>query len=107
MCNIATDIGGEVSARRLVEDITSDHRCLGVLVNNAGVEQIQDISQVNCVGRFLTVKHLMSVLLASTDGAEEIIKIMSFSLYFVAEGAVGFNVSALAMTRLTEDTVET
>lgn len=64
MCTIATNIGDEVSARRLVEDIVTAHRRQDVLVNNAGivstdasafdelhptgVEQIQDISQVNC-----------------------------------------------------------
>ncbi len=120
---IATDVGNEASARRLAEVITTEHGRLDVLVNNAGVvstdasafgkldsigvEQIQDISQVNYVGKFLTVKHLMPILLASADGAKAIVNIASFSMHFAAEGAVGFNISALATTRLTENIAET
>jgi len=62
---------------------------------------------VNYVGKFLTVKHLIPILLASTDGAKAIVNISSFSLHFAAKGAVGFNISALATTRLTENIAET
>ena len=72
-------------------------------LDSIGVEQIHDVSQVNYVGKFLTVKHLMPLLLASTDGAKAIVNISSFSSHFAAEGAVGFNISALATTRLTEN----
>jgi len=120
---IATDVGNEASARRLAEVITTEHGRLDVLVNNAGVvstdasafgkldsigvEQIQDISQVNYIGKFLTVKHLMPILLASADGAKAIVNISSLSMHFAAKGAVGFNISALATTRLTENIAET
>ena len=119
---IAIDIGNEESARRLAEVTFTEHRRLDVLINNAGavstdasafnnldsigVEQIQDISQVNYVGKFLTVKHLMPILLGSTDGAKAIVNISSFSMHFAAEGAVGFSISALAATRLTENIAE-
>lgn len=107
----------------MAEVATTEHGRLDVLVNNAGVastdasafgkldcigvEQIQDISQLNYVGKFLTVKYLMPTLLASTDGAKAIVNITSFSSHFAAEGAVGFNISALATNRLTENIAET
>jgi len=120
---IAIDMGNEASARRLAEVIMTEHGRLDVLVNSAGlvstdasafgkldsmgVEQIQDISQINYVGKFLTIKHMMPILLASKGGAKAIVNISSFSSHFAAEGSVGFNISALATNRLTENIAET
>lgn len=120
---VASDIGNEASARQLAEIVKTEHGRLDVLVNNAGIlstdasafskldsigiEQIQDTSQVNYVGKFLTIKYLMPILLASTDGAKAIVNISSLASHFAAVGAVGFNITALATNRLTENVAET
>ena len=120
---VATDIGDEASAQRLAEVVKAEHGGrLDVLVNNAGVvstdasafgkvggigvEQVRDVAGVNYVGKFLTVKYLMPMLLAAGDGAKAVVNISSLSAHFAGEGAVGFNISALATNRLTENIAE-
>jgi len=122
---VAADIGDEASTMRLAEVVKAEHGGrLDVLVNNAGfvstdasafagklegigVEQMGDVARVNYVGKFLTVKYLMPMLLANRDGAMAVVNISSLSSHFAAEGAVGFNISALATNRLTENVAET
>lgn len=60
--------------------------------------------QLNYIGRFALIKHLIPLLLSSPNGAKAIVDITSLASHFTTEGvgALGFNISAPATNRLTE-----
>ncbi|KAK3713642.1 hypothetical protein LTR37_008336 [Vermiconidia calcicola] len=85
---LAADAGSAESARRLASVIEKEHDGrLDVLVNNAGImatdasafgkfhemddEQITVPTEVNYIGRLLTIKCLLPLLLSSDEGANE------------------------------------
>ena len=61
--------------------------------------------QVNYVGKFLTIKYLLPLLLSSPQGAKAIVNVTSFASHF-ANMPLGFGISELANNRLTEGVAE-
>lgn len=62
---------------------------------------------INYIGRFVAIKHLMPLMLTSPNGAKTIINISSVGSHIVMPGApTGFCISALAANRLTEYVAE-
>lgn len=121
---LAADAGSEDSAKHIASTVKAEQGSrLDVLINSAGLvstdasafdkldaigsEQIQKTMQVNYMGRFWTIKHLLPLLLASPNGAKTVVNITSFSSHFATMGAMGFNISELATNRLTEAVAET
>ncbi|KXT15339.1 hypothetical protein AC579_10428 [Pseudocercospora musae] len=114
----------EEPARKIASVAENDFGRLDVLINNAGVlgthpsafakhthdielSQIQTMMNINYIGRFVTTKHLMPLMLASPNGAKSIINISSAGSHIVMQGApTGFCISALAANRLTEYVAE-
>ncbi|KAF2650407.1 NAD(P)-binding protein [Lophiostoma macrostomum CBS 122681] len=119
---LGADIGAEEAAKELAKIVHAQHGRLDVLINNAGIlsthasafaplvtdigtDQLQDVMQTNYVGKFLTIKYLLPLLLSSPQGAKAIINITSFSSHF-ATMPLGFSISELANNRLTEGVAE-
>ena len=138
---VAVPSGDEEATARLATVVRAEHGGrLDLLVNNAGLvctdaaawdpfegvpaDQLRVPMETNYVGRFLTMKHLMPLLLpppppsgeeegaAKTGGksaaaaAGTVVNITSICSHFTGFGALGFNVSALASNRLTEAAAE-
>jgi NAD(P)-dependent dehydrogenase (short-subunit alcohol dehydrogenase family) len=60
--------------------------------------------QINYVGKFLTTKYLLPILLKSTNGAKAVVNITSLSSHFTH--TPGFSISELATNRLTESVAQ-
>ncbi|KAJ9624447.1 hypothetical protein H2203_005182 [Taxawa tesnikishii (nom. ined.)] len=117
---LAADAGSEAAAERVAAVIQEEHGRLDALIINAGlvatnpsafskfdaidVSQVQEMMQLNYIGRFALIKHLIPLLLSSPNGAKAIVDITSLASHFTTEGvgALGFNISAPATNRLTE-----
>lgn len=115
---VAGDAGSVESAQRIARVIEEEHGRLDVLVNNAGVmcfnpsafgkldamedEDFQDVMDINCIGRFRMIKHLIPIMMQSPDGAKAVINITSLSSHLVSGTPIGFNISEFATNRLTE-----
>ncbi|KAI3327691.1 NAD(P)-binding protein [Xylariaceae sp. AK1471] len=122
---LSAPAGDEASAERIRSIIETEHGGrLDLLVNNAGIvstdasaaRKLVDISpdqisipiSTNYIGRFLTMRALIPVLL-STDGgngAKMVINITSICSHFTDYAALGFNISEVASNRLTEIAAE-
>lgn len=116
---LAADASDPSSAERVAQAVRSEHGGrIDVLVNNAAivsshpsaferdltaleVDQISGTFNVNLVGKFATIKALLPLLLA-TDGAKTVVNVTSAMSHFAGMGALGYNLSALAINRLTE-----
>jgi NAD(P)-dependent dehydrogenase (short-subunit alcohol dehydrogenase family) len=116
---IAAEAGSEEDTRRIVQEVTTEHGRLDVLINNVGVvstnasgwgnfdgidsEQVLVPMRVNYYGRFLMMQALLPLLLASKEGGGgTIITITSECSHFTTFGPMGFNISELASNRLVE-----
>ena len=115
---VDADVGTIDGVKRIVEVVETEHGRLDLLINNAGImatessafgpfESIRDDQftipiEVNTIGRMLTIKHLLPVLLASPNGAKSIVNITSLSSHLTSGTPVPFNISELATNRLTE-----
>ncbi|KAK4495429.1 hypothetical protein PRZ48_013760 [Zasmidium cellare] len=113
---LATIVDSEEDVKALATHIRQEYGRLDVLVNNAGVvstdatafskiedmnlSQVQDIMNINYIGRFLTTKYLLPLL--KTSQAKTVIDISSMGAHFTGGGPVAFNISTLAGNRLTE-----
>ncbi|KAK5175006.1 uncharacterized protein LTR77_000142 [Saxophila tyrrhenica] len=118
----AGDAASAASARGLAQLIEQGHGRLDLLINNADLiathpsafgklEHIRDDQfslplQVNTMGRMLTTRYLLPLLLKSPDGGKAIINITSLSSHLTLGTPIPFNVSELATNRLTEAVAE-
>jgi len=120
---LAADIGDPTSAKLVSDTITSSYGRLDLLVNNAAIvstdesafnkfdsiniDQFQNTMQVNYVGKIALIQSLLPLLLQSTNGAKTIVNVTSGMAHFASMGAVGYNISELAINRVTEAVAET
>ena len=115
---LKADVSDISSAKQIADTLESAYGRLDLLINNAAVvsvdpsafakpheiniDNIDKTMQVNYIGRFNTVKTLMPLLLKTKGGAKTIVNITSAMSHFAAMGAIGYNISELAVNRLTE-----
>lgn len=114
---VAMEVQDEAATQKLSKTIEAEFGRLDVLVNNAGVlatdaamfnefdqvpmDQVHAVTDVNYIGKMLSCKYLIPLLLASDNGAKSIVNITSMSSlepHFLA----AFGISELAVNRLTE-----
>jgi NAD(P)-dependent dehydrogenase (short-subunit alcohol dehydrogenase family) len=114
---ITADASDNASAKLVADAVESTYGRLDLLVNNAAtlsvdpsafakpheinIENVEKTMQLNYVGKFNMAKALLPLLL-KTDGAKTIVNITSAMSHFGAMGAIGYNISELAVNRLTE-----
>ena len=119
---IGADAGSAESAKHIAKVVEEEHGRLDLLINSAGImctdesafakldsikdDQFQDITQINYIGRFHTVKNLIPLMLSSSNGSRIIVNISSISVHLVSGTPVPFNISELATSRLTEAVAE-
>jgi NAD(P)-dependent dehydrogenase (short-subunit alcohol dehydrogenase family) len=110
--------GNEEHTLNLKNVVVNEHGRLDLLINNAGFvstdasawnkmadvrsDQFLVTMQANYFGRFLTIKHLIPVLLDSANGAKTVINITSICSHFSDRAAASFNISEQASNRLIE-----
>lgn len=114
---LAADLNDFSSASKIAEAIESDYGRLDLLINNAAtvsvdpsafakpheinIDNISKTMHLNYVSKFNTAKAVLPLLL-KTEGAKTIINITSAMSHFAAVGSIGYNISELAVNRLTE-----
>lgn len=120
--SIAEDAASPDSAQKLARLIEQGHGRLDLLINNAGImsthesafsrlgdmqdDQFSIPLEVNTIGRMLTTKYLLPLLLQSPAGAKTIVNITSLSAHLTFGTSIPFNISELATNRLTEAIAE-
>ena len=120
---VAANAGSAEAAQRIAQVTREEHGRLDVLINNAGIlatdasafgkidemgdDQFEDVMQINYIGRFRLIKHLIPIMVQSPNSAKTVFNIGSISSHFAMGGTpVGFNISELATSRLTEAVAE-
>ncbi|ESZ98789.1 putative oxidoreductase, short chain dehydrogenase/reductase family [Sclerotinia borealis F-4128] len=119
---LAADLGDPSSAKLVADTITSIYGCLDLLINNSAIvsthesafnkligidiDQIQKTMEVNYIGKFALIKALLPLILISESGKKTIINITSGMAHFASMGSIGYNISELALNRLTEAVTE-
>lgn len=120
---LAADIGDPTSAKLISDTIGSSYGRLDLLVNNAAIvstdesafnkldainiDQFQNTMQVNYIGKIALIQSLLPLLLQSHNGAKTIVNVTSAMSHFASMGSIGYNISELAINRLTEAVAET
>jgi NAD(P)-dependent dehydrogenase (short-subunit alcohol dehydrogenase family) len=119
---VQADIGDMATAGIVAASVENTYGRLDVLVNNAAIvstdataferphnikiENIEKTIRINYVGKFNATREILPLLLKTKDGARTIINITSAMSHFGALGAIGYNISELAVNRLTEALAE-
>ena len=118
---LSADNAAESSAELIAEIIKKEHSGrLSLLVNNAGIlatdesaygkvgdvnsSQMEITANVNYLGRFYMIKHLLPLLLSGDSAVKAIINISSVGSHL--SGPLGFSISALATNRLSQRVAE-
>lgn len=115
---VAADLADPSSAKLVADTVESSYGRLDVLINNAaivstdksafnkladiGIEQLQKTMAVNYVGKIAVIQTLLPLLLKTEGGAKTIVNVTSGMAHFPSMGAIGYNISELAINRLTE-----
>lgn len=120
---LGADLADPSSAKLVADTIASSYGRLDVLINNAAIvsthesafnklvgvdiEQFQKTMAVNFVGKIAIIQALLPLLLKSEKGAKTIVNVTSAMSHFASMGAIGYNISELAINRATEAVAET
>ena len=118
---LSADNAAESSALLVAEAIEKDHSGrLDLLINNAGIRstdesatykvgdinssQIETTINVNYLGRFYMIKHLLPLILSGGSATKTIINISSIGSH--VSGPLGYSISGLATNRLSQRVAE-
>ena len=120
--NVKLDAGSEEDSVHLAEVISQEQGRLDVLINNFGLvttdpsgfgpldkvtlQQVEGTMRVNYTGKLLLAKHLLPVLLKSSNGARTIVNVSAMAAHFASLGAFTMSISQLASLRLMEGIAE-
>lgn len=118
VATVKADVSDSSTAELVADAVESTYGRLDVLVNNAAIvstdpsafakphdiniKNIEKTMHVNYVGKFNMAKVLLPLLLKTKGGAKTIVNMTSAMSHFGAMGAIGYNISELAVNRLTE-----
>lgn len=119
---LGADLEDTDSAKHVADTIESTYGRLDVLVNSAGlfntnasafnkldavqIDQYQKPMAVNYIGKAAVIQAVLPLMLKSEGGAKTIVNVTSILAHFANVAAVGFNISELAINRLTESVAE-
>ncbi|KAL9079174.1 MAG: hypothetical protein Q9157_001925 [Trypethelium eluteriae] len=120
---LAANVADFSSAKLIANAVSSSHNNrLDLLINNAGIvstsksafnklgaigiDEFQNTMNTNFIGKFATIQCLLPLLLQTPGGAKTVVNVTSALSHFVTVGAPAYNISALAMNRLSETLAE-
>jgi len=110
-CVVKADVGEEVAARRMVEELASDGRRLDILVNNAGIQigaasdvhpvaDVRRVLAVNLMGAFVCSQAAICHFL-SRPGGGVIVNCSSIHQIVPKPGFIGYSMSKGGLGNLT------
>lgn len=119
---LGADLADPSSAKLVASTIESSYGRLDLLINNAAIvsthesafdklagidiANFQKTMHVNYIGKIAVIQALLPLLLKTEGGAKTIVNITSGMAHFASMGAIGYNISELAINRLTEALAE-
>lgn len=119
---LGADIADLSSAKLIADTIASSYGRLDLLINNAAIvsthesafnklagiaiENFQKTMDVNYIGKIAVIQALLPLLLKTEGGAKTIVNVTSGMAHFASIGAISYNISELAINRLTEALAE-